>query len=79
MGLCASRNRFIEGRLHSSCPVLGGRDTEQRMHRFATFIEGAAPGPPLGPMSDPNCVTSASWPAAVILSCDNHRLVRRFR
>lgn len=51
------------------------------MHRFVTFIGGAAPGAPLGPMSDPHCVTgtSASWPAAVILSCDNHRLVRRFR
>jgi hypothetical protein len=26
------------------------------MHRFVTFIGGAAPGPPMGPMSDPNCV-----------------------
>ncbi len=48
------------------------------MHRFVTFTGGAAPGPPLGPMSDPSSVPSAPWPAAAILSCDNHRLVRRF-
>lgn len=62
------------------------------MHRFVTFIWGAAPGPPMGPISDPNFVMhgvalsrrngcrfrSASWPAAVVLACDNQRLVRRF-
>ncbi len=58
------------------------------MHRIVTFIGGAAPGPPMGPMSDPNGVAlsgrtgcrfpSASWPAAVILFRDNQRLVRRF-
>jgi hypothetical protein len=35
---------------------LGGRETEERMHRFVTFIGGAALGPPMGPMSDPNYV-----------------------
>jgi len=62
------------------------------MHRFVTFIGGAALGPPMGPMSDPNCVIhgvalscrtgcrfrSASWSAAAILFCDNQSLVRRF-
>jgi hypothetical protein len=62
------------------------------MHRFVTFIWGAAPGPPMGPMSDPNSVMhgvassrrtgcrlpGALWPAAVVPSCDNQRLVRRF-
>jgi hypothetical protein len=26
------------------------------MHRFVTFIGGTAPEPPMGTMSDPNCV-----------------------
>jgi len=44
-------------RLRSSWYILlGGRDTEERMHRFVTFIGGTAPEPPMGTMSDRNCV-----------------------
>ena len=59
------------------------------MHRFVTFIGGTAPEPPMGTMSDPNCVilgialghrTGCRLPMAtvVILSWENQRLVRRF-
>lgn len=58
---------------------LGGRDTEERTHRFVTFRRARRPRTAAGPDERPDCATSASWPAAMTPSCDNHRLVRRFR
>lgn len=42
--------------LRSSTQCWADQTLMERMHRFVTFMGGAAPGPPLGPMSDPNCV-----------------------
>lgn len=64
--------------------ALGGRDAEERMHRFVTVIGGAAPDPPMGPTSDPNCVVLDVAFLAFhrrrrrVFMCDNQRLVRRF-
>jgi len=56
------------------------------MHGFVTFIGGAAPGPPMGPMSDPNClILGVAFLVFLVLHgrrrvfvCVNPPLVRRF-
>ena len=71
---------------------LGGRDTEERMHRFLTFTGGHRARTADGHDERPKLrntwyrVRSQDWVSlswrsmatAVILSWENHRLVRRF-